>query len=45
MRRYAFFVPFVVLAVMAVYFAIGLQRDPSVLPSALIPINQIRNGG
>ncbi len=36
MRRYAFFVPFVVLTVLAVYFAIGLQRDPGVLPSVLI---------
>lgn len=36
MRRYAFFIPFVVLTVLAVYFAIGLQRDPGVLPSVLI---------
>ncbi len=36
MKRLLFFVPLIVLVVLGVYFAFGLQRDPQVLPSALI---------
>ncbi|MFZ5609237.1 MAG: DsbE family thiol:disulfide interchange protein [Pseudomonadota bacterium] len=36
MRRLAVFLPLLVFAGLAVAFAVGLSRDPSVLPSALI---------
>ena len=36
MRRLLFLVPLALFAVLAAYFALGLGRDPSVLPSALI---------
>jgi len=36
MKRLGYFVPLAVLAVLAVYFSLGLGRDPAVLPSALI---------
>lgn len=36
MGRLLFLIPVAVFAVVAVYFALGLQRDPSILPSALI---------
>jgi cytochrome c biogenesis protein CcmG/thiol:disulfide interchange protein DsbE len=36
LRRLLFLVPLVLFAVLAGYFALGLSRDPSVLPSALI---------
>jgi cytochrome c biogenesis protein CcmG/thiol:disulfide interchange protein DsbE len=36
MKRVLFFVPLVVFLVLAVYFAIGLTRDPRTLPSVLI---------
>lgn len=35
-RRVFFLLPVIVFAAMATYFAVGLQRDPSILPSALI---------
>jgi cytochrome c biogenesis protein CcmG, thiol:disulfide interchange protein DsbE len=36
LRRLLFLVPLALFAVLASYFALGLGRDPSVLPSALI---------
>ncbi len=41
MRRLVFVLPVLVLAVLGVYFALGLGRDPQRLPSALIdkPVN------
>jgi cytochrome c biogenesis protein CcmG/thiol:disulfide interchange protein DsbE len=36
LRRLLFLVPLALFAVLAGYFALGLSRDPSVLPSALI---------
>lgn len=36
MNRLIYLVPFVVFAVLVFYFAAGLQRDPKILPSALI---------
>ena len=36
MRRLIFILPLVLFAVLAGYFALGLTRDPSVVPSALI---------
>lgn len=36
MRRLAFILPVVAFAVMAVYFAVGLNHDPKIVPSALI---------
>ena len=36
MRRLLFLVPLALFAVLAGYFTLGLSRDPSVLPSALI---------
>ena len=36
MRRLIFILPLVLFAVLAGYFALGLTRDPSILPSALI---------
>lgn len=35
-RRILFFLPLIGFAVMAVYFAVGLQGDPRIVPSALI---------
>lgn len=35
-KRLAYIVPLAVLGVLAVYFVLGLQRDPHVLPSVLI---------
>lgn len=35
-KRLLFLVPVIVFAVIATYFAIGLTRDPSIIPSALI---------
>lgn len=36
MRRILFLVPLLAFAVLAVYFALGMGRDPSALPSVLI---------
>jgi cytochrome c biogenesis protein CcmG/thiol:disulfide interchange protein DsbE len=36
MKRWAFLLPLVVFAVVAAYFAVGLTRDPKVIPSVLI---------
>jgi cytochrome c biogenesis protein CcmG/thiol:disulfide interchange protein DsbE len=36
MRRLVYLLPVAVFIVVATYFALGLQRDPSVLPSALL---------
>jgi cytochrome c biogenesis protein CcmG/thiol:disulfide interchange protein DsbE len=36
MRRLLFLVPVALFTVLAVYFGLGLSRDPSLLPSALI---------
>jgi len=36
MRRVLLFLPLVLFLGIAIYFALGLRRDPSVLPSALI---------
>lgn len=36
MKRLGYFIPLAILAVLAVYFLLGLDRDPHVLPSALI---------
>ena len=36
MNRLLFLIPVAIFAVVAVYFGLGLQRDPSILPSALI---------
>jgi cytochrome c biogenesis protein CcmG/thiol:disulfide interchange protein DsbE len=36
MRRLIYFAPLVAFALVALWFAIGLTRDPSVIPSALI---------
>jgi cytochrome c biogenesis protein CcmG/thiol:disulfide interchange protein DsbE len=36
MRRLIYFAPLVAFALVAIWFAIGLTRDPSVIPSALI---------
>ena len=36
MRRLSYFLPLVVLAVLAVYFSLGLGRNPNSLPSVLI---------
>lgn len=36
MKRLGYFIPLAALAVLAVYFLLGLGRDPHVLPSALI---------
>ena len=36
MNRWMFFAPLALFGVMAVYFAIGLTKDPKILPSALI---------
>ena len=35
-RRWIFFAPVAVFAVLALYFGIGLTKDPSIIPSALI---------
>ena len=35
-KRWLFFVPVAIFAVLAVYFGVGLTKDPSLLPSALI---------
>jgi cytochrome c biogenesis protein CcmG, thiol:disulfide interchange protein DsbE len=35
-RRFYFLLPLIVFLVMVVYFAIGLTKDPKILPSALI---------
>ena len=36
MRRLLYLLPVAVFALVAVYFGLGLQRDPSIVPSALI---------
>lgn len=36
MHRLLFLIPVAVFAVVVVYFGLGLQRDPSIVPSALI---------
>lgn len=36
MRRLLFFLPLAVFAVLAIYFAIGLTKDPRALPSAIL---------
>jgi cytochrome c biogenesis protein CcmG/thiol:disulfide interchange protein DsbE len=36
MRRLIFLVPFVVFSAFAIWFALGLRKDPATLPSALI---------
>ena len=36
MRRLIYILPLLLFAVVAGYFALGLSRDPSVVPSALI---------
>lgn len=36
MRRLGYFIPLVVLAVLAIYFTMGLGRNPNTLPSVLI---------
>ena len=36
MKRWMFFVPAAVFAVLVIYFAVGLTKDPSIVPSALI---------
>ena len=36
MKRLAYILPLTVFAVLAIYFAIGLRLDPSVIPSVLI---------
>ena len=36
MKRFGYFIPLGLLAVLAVYFSMGLGRDPQVLPSVLI---------
>ena len=36
MQRLLFLIPVAIFAVVAVYFVLGLQRDPSIVPSALI---------
>jgi len=36
MKRWMFFVPVALFAVLAIYFAVGLTKDPSIVPSALI---------
>ena len=36
LRRVLYILPLLVFAGMAIYFAVGLQRDPKILPSALI---------
>ncbi len=35
-RRFFYLVPLAVFLVMAIYFAVGLTKDPKILPSALI---------
>ncbi|MEQ8666910.1 MAG: DsbE family thiol:disulfide interchange protein [Rhodospirillales bacterium] len=35
-RRWLFLVPVLVFGILAIYFAVGLTRDPSKIPSALI---------
>ena len=35
-KRWAYFIPVAVLAVLVMYFVLGLQRDPKILPSALL---------
>ena len=35
-RRLAYLIPIAVFSVLVIYFAIGLQNDPKILPSALI---------
>src|SRR3954464_12888797 len=43
MRRLIYILPLVLFAVLAGYFALGLTRDPLVVPSALIdkPVPQV----
>lgn len=36
MRRILFLLPVIIFAVVAAYFAVGLQRDPRIVPSALL---------
>lgn len=36
MRRLIYILPLLLFALLAIYFAIGLRRDPSLLPSALL---------
>jgi cytochrome c biogenesis protein CcmG, thiol:disulfide interchange protein DsbE len=36
MRRLAYLTPLIVFTVLALYFVLGLRRDPALLPSALI---------
>ena len=36
MNRLVYFIPIAVFSVLAMYFVIGLQHDPKILPSALI---------